>query len=204
MSTTPYLVHDEHGNVAYYATLDSEQDPASVFGPGALFVVSPPLADVYVVDGLVVEYTQDQAAAKAVRPANPARWSNAEMRWIDMRSLADAKSDRWRELKAARDAAEFGPFTWDGSTFDGDSASQSRIQGAAQLAMLAEAAGQGLAIDWTLADNTVRTLGAADLIAVGVAMGEHIAAAHAIGRALRQQIEEAATFDAVAAVAWPA
>ena len=46
-------------------------------------------------------------------------------------------------------------------------------------------------IDWTLADNTVRTLNAADMIAVGVALGQHVNACHERARVLRGEIESA-------------
>lgn len=117
--------------------------------------------------------------------------------------LQEVRAAKWNEIKQARDAAEFGGFTWDGSRFDSDSESQSRIQGAAQLATLAQLASQTFSVDWTLQDNTVRTLSGADMIAAGTAMGQHIMAVHAIGRVLRAQIEEATTLGEVEAVQWP-
>ncbi len=124
--------------------------------------------------------------------------------WFDPRTLGDLKAERWEAMKRARAAMEFGPFTWDGSTFDGDSESQARIQGAAQLATLAQATGQPFAIDWTLADDSTRTLSALDMIAVGMAMGTQIATAHAIGRAVRQQINAATSAAQLEAITWPA
>lgn len=125
----------------------------------------------------------------------------ATRQWVDPRSLADLKAEKWAVIKAARDAAEFGGFTWDGSTFDSDLISQSRIQGATQLAGLAP---MTFSLDWTLADNSVRTLNALQMIAVGEALGGHVATQHAIGRGLRAAIEAATTPAEVDAVAWPA
>lgn len=139
------------------------------------------------------------------QPARPSEvhvWSWATKTWVDPRSLPDFKAAKWAEIKRARDQAEFGGFTWDGSAFDSDPTSQSRIQGAAQLATLAQLASQPFSIDWTLADNTVRTLSAADMIAVGTAMGVHISTQHASGRVKRQQIDAASTVEEVNAVAW--
>lgn len=101
------------------------------------------------------------------------------MSWVDPRTLAQHQADKWTAIKAARDAIEFGGFTWDGSTFDSDPQSQSRIQGAAQLATLAMIASQAFSVDWTLATNAVRTLTGADMLAVGQAMGVHIMTTHA-------------------------
>ena len=57
-------------------------------------------------------------------------------------------------------------------------------------------------IDWTLADNTVRTLSAADMIAVGVALGGHVAAQHEKARGLRVQIGGAGNQAGVLAIGW--
>ena len=137
--------------------------------------------------------------------APPTQWhriSVTAMEWVDPRDLQQLKDAKWDEIKAAREAAEFGGFTWDGSAFDSDLTSQSRIQGAAQLATLSQLAGQPFSIDWTLADNTVRSLDATDMIAAGQAMGVHIASQHAIGRGKRAQIDAATTPAEVAAVVW--
>ena len=107
--------------------------------------------------------------------------------WVDPRSLQDLKEARWAEVRRERDRAEFGGFSWDGSRFDSDAISQQRITGAVTLAMMNAA----FSIDWTLADNTVRTLTAADMIAVGVALGQHVNACHERARVLRGEIESA-------------
>jgi hypothetical protein len=60
----------------------------------------------------------------------------------------------------------------------------------------------GFTIDWTLADNSVRTLNQADMIAVGVALGQHVQTQFTKAQALRLQIETASTPEQVAAVVW--
>jgi len=125
-------------------------------------------------------------------------WDNATYQWYDARALDQIKADQWEKIKAARSQAEFGGFTWDGSPFDSDALSQQRIIGASQLAGITP----GFLIDWTLADNTVRTLNGAEMQAVGVALGQHVNAQHVKARGLRQQIDAASTAAEVEAVAW--
>jgi hypothetical protein len=48
--------------------------------------------------------------------------------------------------------------------------------------------GPAFSIDWTLADNTVRTLSQADMVNVGLAMGQHIQTQFSKARSLRSQI----------------
>lgn len=119
-------------------------------------------------------------------------------------TLAGAKLRQWQAIKARRDQIEFGGFAWDGSALDSDAVSQDHIQGAVLMAMIAERAGQPFSIEWTLADNAVRALSGSEMIAVGLALGAHVRAAHETARALRQQIADAATISEVEAVVWPA
>lgn len=117
-------------------------------------------------------------------------------------TLDAAKLRQWALVKDARDAAQFGGFTWDGSTFDSDAMSQQRIMGAVQLAMMAAAAAQDYSVDWTLADNSTRTLAGANVLAVGEALGALVKGAFDRGVTLREQINAATTVEAVQAVAW--
>lgn len=154
-------------------------------------------------NGVAVAYDATQAAAKADRPAyRQAHWDNSTMAWVDDRTLDQLKASRWGVMLAARSADEFGPFVWDGSTFDGDERSQARIQSAVLLALLAAQTDTSFSIDWTLADNSVRTLTGANMIAVGQAMSVHVAAAHAAGRTKRTEIMAAANAADVDAVTW--
>jgi hypothetical protein len=153
--------------------------------------------------GVEAYYVQDGVLhPKGTQPSDNHTFDYTTKTWVDPRTLADLKTAKWAEIKAARDSAEFGTFSWDGASFDSDAASQSRIQGAAQLATLATINSQPFSIDWTLADNAVRTLAAADMSAVGMAMGVHINTQHTLARLKRVAIEAAATPAEVDAVSW--
>ncbi len=119
------------------------------------------------------------------------------------KAIAQRRAERWTVIKALRSAREYGTFTWNGLTFDADAESQRRIQGAVQLAQLAISQGSPFSIDWTLADDSVETLSAADMVAVGVALGQHVQTQHATGRALRQQIIGANSQEDLDAIVWP-
>lgn len=144
----------------------------------------------YIVNGEPVEIPP--------RPSEHHTFDWSTHTWVDPRTLADLKNAKWEEIKHERNRVEFGGFEWDGSWFDSDRLSQSRIQGAAQLAQLTP----DFSIDWTLADNSVRTLDAEQMVAVGLALGLHVNAAHAHARAIRAQIEAATTAEAVNAITW--
>lgn len=140
------------------------------------------------------------------RPQGPGwvvRWQGGAWVQHDARTLAEVREQRWAQIKAEREAREFGGMVWDGSPFDTDETSQRRIQGAVQMAVIAQAAQQPFSIGWTLADDTVRTLDGAQMIAVGMALAQHVGSLHETGRLLRQQIDGAATVADVMAVSWP-
>jgi hypothetical protein len=162
----------------------------------------------YVADGALVAYTSEERARKAARPAGPCAWSNATRAWIDLRTLEQRRAERWAQIKAARDAAETAPLVTPYGTFQCDfPVSQTRIANAAQMMQTEAAALQpGLTptIDFTLADNTVVTLTAGQMVEVALRMGAQIQAAHATGRALRAQLDAATTAEAVDSVHWPA
>ena len=115
-----------------------------------------------------------------------------------MITLEQAKVFRWQQIKAKRKELEYGPFTWDGSQFDGDAESQQKITGAVSMANMYA----NYMVDWTLADNTVRTLTSSDMKAVGVALATSISAIYAHARDKRTEIDAATTVQAVLDITW--
>lgn len=187
-----YCIHDANGRILRYGMAPDSLRPLLEQQGSVLDLGDGSCDDAtqYVENGQLVDMPP--------RPSANHVFDYDTKQWADPRTLEELKAAKWEEIKAARDVAEFGGFTWDGSTFDSDSASQQRIIGAAQLAAL----DTSFVIDWTLADNTVRTLNASEMIAVGEALGIHVNAQHVKGRTLRQQIEQATTKAEVEAVAW--
>ena len=144
----------------------------------------------YLVDGVHHTLPSQQS------PHHTFNWHTKQ--WEDPRTLQDLKDAKWATIKQARSASEYAGFTSDGSTFDSDAISQNRITGAVTLAQMSST----FSIDWVLADNTVRTLNQSDMLAVGAALGAHVAAIFAKGVLLREQIEAATTAEEVAGVVW--
>lgn len=119
--------------------------------------------------------------------------------WVDARTLEQCKNHAIKSIKSSREKAEFAGFVWNGFAFDSDAISQSRIQGAVQLALLAP---QGWSIDWTLKDNSTVTLSHSDMIAVGLALGTFVSELHAKARQLKDQILAAQTKEELDAIVW--
>ena len=144
----------------------------------------------YVVNGLPV--------AIPPKPSEEYHFDYSSKTWVDPRSLEDHKTAQWALIKAARNEAEFGGFTWDGSVFDSDQVSQARIQGAVLLAT----DNPNFVVDWTLADNTVRSLTADDLIAISQALGEHVALQHSRARDARALLDQATSISEVQSISF--
>ena len=114
-----------------------------------------------------------------------------------------AVSEARNRIKLARDVFEYSSFTWDGSRFDSNSASQARLMGLVSLAQMALATSTPFEIDWTLADNSTRTLSAMDALGIGQALGAHVQTAHVTARGLKALVAAATTIEEVDAIAWP-
>jgi hypothetical protein len=113
-----------------------------------------------------------------------------------------SKTQKWREIKTARDAAEFGTFMVGVYEFDCDQRSQARLMTAMQAATDARSLGEPFSIDWTLTDGSVVTLTRAQVIAAGRALQEHVNAQHHRARLLKAEIDAAISKAAVVAVTW--
>lgn len=194
-----YIIINEHGTVVSWGSCAEDALPYITPAPGLQIVPDvEPLAAVDTfwryVDGALVNTGQPK-----LPPQFGLSWDDQTAQWVDVRDLDTIKAAQWETIKAARSVAEYGGFAWDGSPFDSDPASQQRIIGASQLATLNPLAFE---IDWTLADNTVRTLNATEMNAVGIALGQHVNAQYVHARVLRQQIADATTREQVEAVVW--
>ena len=117
--------------------------------------------------------------------------------------LADAQSAQWNLIKQAREAAFDAPLTTPYGVFDSDAVSRGRITDAVLMAQTLASMSQPVAIDFTLADNSVVTLDASQMVTVGLLLGAKIQAAFGTGRTLRAAIYAASTVSEVEAIHWP-
>ncbi|HBK92542.1 MAG TPA: hypothetical protein DDZ68_12820 [Parvularcula sp.] len=88
-----------------------------------------------------------------------------------------------------------------------DPGSRDLIAGAVQMAMIAKSADAPYLQYWTMADDSDVAHDADEMIAMGLAVGEFVGAAHAHARSLKAAIEAAADAAAILAVdidaGWP-
>lgn len=137
---------------------------------------------------------------------NVATGEVVESEYIDTRTDSDrleaAKLAKWIEIKADRDLAERGGFTFNGMMFDCDEVGSRRIGDAALIALMAQLAGRPFLIDWTLADNTVVSLDGDGMISVGTALGSHVANVFERGRLLRSEISSSLSLTELMSIKW--
>lgn len=113
----------------------------------------------------------------------------------------------WEQTKAKRDAVIDGGAASALGVVDSDAPSRSNISGAVLGALIAQSASAPFTIEWTAKDNSVHTLDAAQMIALGLAVLSHVNAAHDNARALRSEIEAAADVSTLLSIdieaGWP-
>lgn len=137
-------------------------------------------------------------------PARPTQhhvFNYTTKQWEDPRTLSDFKLEKQAHLKKQRDEAEFGPFTYNGMTFDGDLDAQRRLSVLVSAAKSAIAAGYTFTKEFTLADNSVVQLTAEDFIGIEMAKLWQVDEAFQVYRAKKAAIEAATTLDDLEAIA---
>lgn len=154
----------------------------------------------YFLDGVLTEYTPEQAAAKAARPEWRGHWSNTTMSWEA--GLDVLRASKWREIKAARDAAISAPLQTESGVFDADPRSRAALSDSVSVLAAAGRRGKPRSTQFTLADNSSVWLSANEADDVLVALGDRTEAAHGIARTLRARIESA-TAEQLETIAWP-
>lgn len=114
-------------------------------------------------------------------------------------TLENAKERAWNRIKRIRDIKEASDFSCDGHVYQADKA---RISGACLAALMAQLTEEPYSIEFTLSNNDVITLSAAQMMAVGGALAQHVDGVFATGRLLRDQIDAAGTIAELAAITW--
>lgn len=191
---TTYHLVDGDGEVT---RILSVSDPSLLFLnllPGETAPFDPPPAE--------AAYFDFEASTWTLKPPQPGpqfSWDPKGKAWVDQRPFQLLKDTKWEAIKASRLTAEQAPFEWNGLLFDADA---ERVNGAATGALIAQATGSPFSIDWTLTDNSVVALSGADMISVGVALLQHVSAAHERGRLLRAAIDSATTQEQLDAISW--
>lgn len=105
--------------------------------------------------------------------------------------IDEAKMDRWAEARAYRERRINSSCVTPLGRVDTDSESRNKIIGAVQMAILARSMNKPFAIDWTMASNMVVEHDANAMIAMGLAVGEYVAACQNAATAIRNEINAA-------------
>ena len=109
--------------------------------------------------------------------------------------MAANKAAKWQEVKLARMNAIAAPLKTPYGTFDANPDASLNIVKAVLLAQTLANVGQPVAIDFTLADNTVVTLDAKQMIEVGLSLSAREQEARSKATEIRAQIDFAKTFE---------
>lgn len=145
-----------------------------------------------------------QGSAWVAKPAKPSKyhtWNSPAKAWTDPRSFEELKAAAWEAIKADRAAAIDAPLTTPFGTFDSNSDGRRNI--ADLVLMLNNTATPPVIIDFTLADNSTATLTPAQMVSVGLLLGQKVQGAHATARILRAQIAAASTPGQLTSIKWP-
>jgi len=114
---------------------------------------------------------------------------DADFKYVENEQLVDMPTQ----------PSEFHEFNYSTKSWELDfSFAQQGKQGAVQLAALDNMT----VMDWTLADNSVQTFNATELVQIGQALAAHVNACHVKARGLRAQIDAATTEAELGTISW--
>lgn len=113
-------------------------------------------------------------------------------------TLEELKSEKTKQINAARDAQEAVGFSYLNKVFDSDPLSVQRIAIAAQTAQF----DANFAIGWTAQDNSVVALNQSQMLGMPAALAMHAYALHEKARQLKAQAAAATTEAELALINW--
>lgn len=116
--------------------------------------------------------------------------------------IATAKAAKLDEIKAAREAEEFGRLTVAGNVYDVDQTSRYRLMAAIAAAHMAMTSGTQFSRVWTLADGTTATLTAQQMCDVGRALDTMTNSVHIKYQQRKAQLQSATTQQAISSIGW--
>jgi len=192
-----FFVHDAEGNIVRTGTCAAESVDSQ--GEAGLTVVrgTARFGQYYdISSGSVRDYDEAIVALMLRNPGQGFRWSLG--RWLDERSLEQAKAQKWEEIKRARRKAESAGFFAEGRVWDSNDRSQQQIAMAVQDM---DHSGQDW-VKWKSADNQVVTLDTMQMRGLLQALRSHIQDRRNRAEDLRWRIESATSVAEVAALAW--
>jgi len=131
------------------------------------------------------------AAIQTIPDGYKLRMVSTPVGLLDSLALDPLRLDVWADVKVRRDATINGGAETPSGRVDSDELSRSNINGAVMAAFLSNLAGQPFTVTWTMADNSVVSLNAEQMIGVGLAVMDHVNTAHERARTLRTAIEAA-------------
>lgn len=193
-----YSVCHPTGEIYQTIMVDDECDVHALFPGKNIVEIQETLVDVnkFFFNGNSIEL-------KPEAPSPFHKFDYLTQSWVDPRSLDELKEFQWSLIKEKRMEVEYGGFTWNNHLFDSDLVSQSKIQGAVQLALISASSSTPYSVEWTLKDNTVIEMSADDILAAGIALATHLLYCHNLSRLLRENIFNATTREEVLSVSWP-
>lgn len=166
------IAHDATGRVLFYCTRADGMTPMPF-------------------DGRIYRRCPPEFSKSPPTPTSVAFCFGPSPEWVETATLDEARAIAWAAAKNARDAAESADFEFDGTLYQPD---VSKITGAVLAALLPiQPPLAPFSINWTVADNSVVTLDALQVMALGRTLSTRIDAIHQYGRELRALIDNATT-----------
>jgi len=196
-----YLIFSNSGTLIQQGGAQSEDlcpnsdDNSTVIKTDRVYDLSE-TSTLFLQDGKIIE------VHRGVQPATYFVFNYTTKQWEDPRTLDDLKAAQWAKIKAAREAAINAPLETPYGTVDSGPDDRGNITDAVMLLQTMESLGTPITIEFTMFDNTPITLTTAQMVHIGLLLGQKVQAAYVRSQACRAAINAATTKEEVEAVVW--
>lgn len=152
-----------------------------------------------VIFGLEVAGTLLDSVEQWLITSDESQFKGGSLSEDNTRTLESEKARAWVRIKATREALLAGNFTYNGDVYQ---INKVDVNGAFSGASYCLANDLPYTTDWTLADDTKRSLDAKGVVGMGLTLLKFVDDTHAIARGLRELIAAATTIEEVSAITW--
>jgi hypothetical protein len=139
---------------------------------------------------------------KPIQPSHIHTWNKTTKVWEDARTIDEIRNLKWEQIKQWRATAIATNLTTPYGIFQCRDEDRQNIIDSVLLANNLTTLGLPVAIEWTLADNSIVTLDQTQMVTVGLLLGQQVQTAHARARVLRIAKDTATTISEIEALTW--
>jgi hypothetical protein len=196
-----YIKHNSNGEIVSVLKSDTAMSSDQI-GTDTITLENPEVDVtinthyVNIATNTLAEYTAEQKLKRTQKPLYKTAWDMAAMRWMDLRTATELKTEKEAEINRVRQKLNLLPIDYDNTKFDADENSQSNLRG--WISVLNSGGVLPINFVWRDFYNVDREVDAAWLIGLQTAIINRTTALYERSWELKQQLNNIPDTDILA------